>query len=449
MLPFNEQARIAQKKELARRLKAAADARTEQRFSADAAPTVATSACSACEHRNFGTTTCKAFEAGIPLGFLAGAYLHTSPYPGDQGVLFKQRKDVALKFDPEQPRDEQGRWTDSGSTASGGVPAPANWNADRVPGRLPDPGPGKQLPWTAPISPVTAERLRHLNLEGDPIKGEAAHAVLGEYKDTQAIYSTVINGTRYYSQGRLERHDAVISRFLANATPVDQPTALFLSGGTGSGKSSTIEQLGFTKNGTYYTDQRGQNWVIVNPDLLKEPLPEFKAMHARGDAYAAFGVHEESSDIAKKLVRRAYESKVNVIIDGTGDSGPGKDGELGNFLKKIKEAKDYGYTTRVEMVDLPTNIAIERMVKRGDDPGTDHGRYIATSLLKEMHSGAAARHRDWRDSSLVDSWQVWTGNVPYGQPNRVVAYGGGKGTSRTVTDLYEYNRILAKGKGAT
>jgi hypothetical protein len=50
----------------------------------------------------------------------------------------------------------------------------------------------------------------------------------------------------------------------------------------------------------------------------------------------------------------------NVVLDGTGDSGPGK------FLGKIQSVHDAGYKTNVLMVDAPTNQAIDRMVTRGD-----------------------------------------------------------------------------------
>lgn len=44
--------------------------------------------CHQCAHRR-GVLTCKAFPNGIPQEILRGDVMHTSPYPGDQGIVFQ------------------------------------------------------------------------------------------------------------------------------------------------------------------------------------------------------------------------------------------------------------------------------------------------------------------------------------------------------------------------
>jgi hypothetical protein len=43
--------------------------------------------CHVCDHRR-SVFTCKAFPDGIPLEIMKGDVMHTSPYPGDGGIVF-------------------------------------------------------------------------------------------------------------------------------------------------------------------------------------------------------------------------------------------------------------------------------------------------------------------------------------------------------------------------
>lgn len=46
--------------------------------------------CHVCTRRT-GVMTCSAFPQGIPVIILKGDFLHTEPYPGDQGRQFIKR----------------------------------------------------------------------------------------------------------------------------------------------------------------------------------------------------------------------------------------------------------------------------------------------------------------------------------------------------------------------
>lgn len=47
--------------------------------------------CSLCAHRRTGTT-CKAFPERIPDAILNGDDDHKKPFPGDNGITFKQKE---------------------------------------------------------------------------------------------------------------------------------------------------------------------------------------------------------------------------------------------------------------------------------------------------------------------------------------------------------------------
>ena len=67
---------------------------------------------------------CEAFPDGIPEEIAYGTNPHTEPYVGDNGIQFEEESDWAGKevsnYDPDQPRDDIGRWADTGGGSDGG-----------------------------------------------------------------------------------------------------------------------------------------------------------------------------------------------------------------------------------------------------------------------------------------------------------------------------------------
>jgi hypothetical protein len=45
--------------------------------------------CTMCVHKSLSAATCTAFPNGIPEMFLTGESAHTTPHPGDNGILFE------------------------------------------------------------------------------------------------------------------------------------------------------------------------------------------------------------------------------------------------------------------------------------------------------------------------------------------------------------------------
>lgn len=216
--------------------------------------------------------------------------------------------------------------------------------------------------------------------------------------DVRELPHVMVNGL--YTPERLALHDDIVGKFLAQSGMVKQehPTALFMAGGSGAGKSSIL--------GTQLTDGSGrfeggimedipENAVYVNPDNIKELLPEYQKMIDAGDPAAASFVHEESSTIAKELLSDAYERGYNVVVDGTGDSGVGK------FYEKVQKAEATGRSTRVVMVDIPTEMAVARAKERAKGSG----RMVPVSEIRLVHKNVAANFAQWH--AQVDDWELW------------------------------------------
>lgn len=260
-----------------------------------------------------------------------------------------------------------------------------------------------------------------------PEKDDVARKVLGDAPDTQHLYAGPVDG---YTQERVDDwQDPVIAHYLTRGdegmpTPVGgqaEPTTLFLAGGSGSGKSTVLEALG---------DVKPPDAVMVNPDLIKEAMPEYREMVAGKSKYSAAGAHEESSDVSKRLLTQAVKGDYNVIVDGTGNSGEGK------FLRKIDQQKKLGRKVKVVMVDIPTDEAIRRADKRA----ARTGRYVAPEEIRKIHKSVAVNHLAWRDK--VDDWEVWANDT---RPPKLVArrVGGGK---MEVLDAKRYKQAVDKAK---
>lgn len=259
------------------------------------------------------------------------------------------------------------------------------------------------------VHPEIVHKLNELGLHRDfdeiP-KSQRAKSLVGTARDTQNFYKQ--DGE--YTPARKAVHEKILAKMFEGHKPApqDERTVLFMAGGTASGKTTALKAD---------PSLSPPDAVEINPDDIKFMLPEWDHL-VGGDgppaADAAGILHEESSDIAKEAMRRAQEGGYNIVLDGTGDSGPGK------FLGKIEAAKKAGYNVDVVMVDAPFNDAVGRMVSRGER----ERRFVPVPEMRRVHAGSILRMRDWMGSGSVRRWTAWrTGG---GKPTLVASGGGGK-----------------------
>lgn len=164
----------------------------------------------------------------------------------------------------------------------------------------------------------------------------------------------------------------------------ERPIAFVMGGGGASGKGTILASL----------KARGEipphGAVEIDPDRIKTGgegitgIPEYKAMHGRGDGRAAAVVHEESSAIAKGVLTRAIAGKYDVVIDRTlGDKAKG--------MAELQALKDAGYEVRLFGVTVDPKTAVQRAVKRGKV----RGRYVPLGSLLKAHRGFAGAFEDY------------------------------------------------------
>jgi predicted ABC-type ATPase len=134
-------------------------------------------------------------------------------------------------------------------------------------------------------------------------------------------------------------------------------------GGPGSGKSAAMRDIDKS------------SFVQVNPDDIRVELPEWAAAVDPKATYkdAAAKTHEESSFLAKRVLKEAVEQGKNVLVDGTG-------GHLEGFLNKMQMLKDHGYKVHVVVAHTDEQTGRGRIAERAEKEGRDvPERMIATT----------------------------------------------------------------------
>lgn len=230
---------------------------------------------------------------------------------------------------------------------------------------------------------------------------ELAYEVLGIAHDTQELHSIDVGGKRVYTPERRELHDQIVASFVdGHSPPAGQPRALFTAGGPGSGKSATLEQLDVPEDA-----------VTVNPDLVKAMLPEFKQLSAARDPESGPAVHEESSQLARRIADEARRRGLNVVMDGVGDSGTGK------FVGKMRQMHDAGYHVTVAVSSLPLDEAHRRVEARA----RKSGRSVPADVVDDFYRTVPKRFQEYMHEPWL-SIRLYSNDVPQGQPANLVAH---------------------------
>jgi predicted kinase len=292
--------------------------------------------------------------------------------------------------------------------------------------------------------------------ESHPSPGDPAERVLQGARDTQDLHSwleplpgspdemaarvpsaappeaTPYEGPqgmqRRYTDERMEFHDAVRDLLFRQrkrvvtkdpetgkedvswdldpqGAPIQAPdpehrTMIWLAGGTASGKSVSRSDPRIANSIPHPQDA-----VTIDPDELKQLFDEYHAVKNEGDESAASITHEESSDLAKRILGEAMSRGMNVVMDGTGNSGGGK------FPKKIQKALDmakekgHKYRTKVLYFDAPVDVALEREHKRS----LKTGRKVPEATVRAIHAGVAANYpgiQQMHEQGLIDDVAV-------------------------------------------
>lgn len=179
--------------------------------------------------------------------------------------------------------------------------------------------------------------------------------------------------------------------------------AWMVIGGPGSGKSEIGEPIA-AEHGA----------LVVDSDIAKAMLPEYA-----GGA-GANAVHEESSEIAGRVLGRAMEAGDNVMIPMVGANGD----RAKTMADSLHAA---GYRVNVIHVDVDPKVSAQRAIDRFNRSG----RFVDPNyVLNQVGAKPRSTYESLKRSPSVSTYRQVDNSVRHEGPGNVVESGLGKAAPR-------------------
>lgn len=133
--------------------------------------------------------------------------------------------------------------------------------------------------------------------------------------------------------------------------------AIFFIGGSGSGKGTIRELIQ-----RHHLDRQ---YVIIDPDVIKERMFTYQEALSKGIKSAATEVHEKSVKYATQLLIQTIHEKRSFIYDSTGS-------RFWIYEEQMQAARNQGMFVELIYVDT----ALENCLTRSEQRGIKTGRFI-------------------------------------------------------------------------
>ena len=245
------------------------------------------------------------------------------------------------------------------------------------------------------LSKNNTKKIQQLKNEESELKKQLKLVILrnqlnkGKYRGIKNKLDHSYHGV--YSQERQRFHDKIIETYLKGQNlsrgQNNNQKVIFTAGAMGVGKGYALEKL----KGCSYP--RG-NFVIVDPDRMKNTLPEFKEQRMLRQnmgpdikAGAAGYVHKESGYLAEIIQEIGFEKNLNIIVDGSL-----KDYSWNSFL--MKKFKKNGYKVEIIYVDAPSNTILKRVKDRARKTGRDIPQKTVLDNIKDVSNTVRMLSKD-------------------------------------------------------
>lgn len=304
---------------------------------------------------------------------------------------------VAKGF-PDQPRDDHGRFGETGWSreASGSGPSiegakPDTPGGGSAPGNTPRVSAGEMARGPGP------EYLHALGDVGRDLPSLTPYDT-PEVRGARAMQAAIPQTADIATPERHALREQVANRLYGTGAATKAREAWIVLGPPAAGKSTVLAAP--------IAEQRGA--LIIDSDSAKPLIPEY----ANGNGAAA--VHQESSDIVNGIVlARAMRAGDNVVLPLVGKTPR-------NITAIADRLQEQGYRVHALLNDLPPEQAAQRAVTRFEETG----RFVDPNyVLNEVGTNPRRSYAALKTHAAVVDYAAYSNDVPKGQPPRLLESG--------------------------
>ena len=184
-----------------------------------------------------------------------------------------------------------------------------------------------------------------------------------------------------YAEVKNSTFEHILDKALSTAPAQPHPEFVQVSGVPGAGKS------------TFCRRYAQADKVMISFDAIMEQLPEYQRDIYRYGNKTAFRNWELPARVAGyELLRRAVSRKQNICLEHSGVNDA--------HLELVQNLKNYGFSTEVDFILCPLNVAITRTRER--EAKTQ--RHTPESLIRERFAAVQSylpRYQQIADKTIV------------------------------------------------
>jgi predicted ABC-type ATPase len=213
-----------------------------------------------------------------------------------------------------------------------------------------------------------------------------------KYKQNGWDYNTPSTVEYANDPQRKRLHRKTVAEYIKRSSRQGETSrAVFTLGGSGAGKSTVLRMLG-------EQDPSFNKIVTVDSDDIKTKTfkEDFDAYNKQEDGSAARRLHEESSELADKIVDGILSVDNDYLKDGTMKT-------YASAAAEIEKAKRKGYRTDVVGVTIPVEEAIRRATARA----AHTGRKVEEPVIVKAHTGSTETFLKLIETGLADSLKLY------------------------------------------
>lgn len=220
-----------------------------------------------------------------------------------------------------------------------------------------------------------------------------------------------------------------------NKKSVTIPTAIFMVGGPGSGKSSIVTGLDLIEKGYRYVNQD----PYLEKYIKEAGLPTDEKTYNKEQRSTRAKLGWKARKEAEADLERFTAGKESMVVDGTGASYKAT-------TKKMKALEDAGFEIQMIFVNTSKDVAVKRNRNRSERSLAD---FIVTKTWDSVQESAI----QYREDYAGRFYEINTDNLSYNQSlpkDFVNAVDNGLNQSqvkRSVTLSEEFNQMIERTKG--